>query len=361
MGGILENYKPEMAMIGLQFLNAGVSLISRAALLQGLSPRVFVVYRQSIATSIIAPIAYFSRRKSDEGSLGLKSLFLIFLTSLIGVTINQNLFFEGIYLASSSIGSAIGNIIPAVTFVIAVILGMEKIQLRSIRSVAKIGGTIICVGGAISMALLRGPKLLNTSILGTENWLLGCLLLFGSAFSWSCWLILQVPVTKRCTDPLSVSAWMCFMAALQSATVAIFTDPHLNSWKLNSYLEVFSCLFTGIIGSGVAFFVQAWCISIRGPLFSAMFNPLSTVIVTILAALFLHEQIYLGSMIGGIGVIMGLYIVLWGKAQDFATKDDQLLTHEKEGSCKIDLEKPLLLPISNTTHNDLDISNKPQL
>ena len=50
----------------------------------------------------------------------------------------------------------------------------------------------------------------------------------------------------------------------------------------------------GGIGSGLSFFVQAWVISRRGPLFSAMFNPLCTVIVTILAAAFLHEKIYTG-------------------------------------------------------------------
>lgn len=59
--GVLDHYRPEMAMVGLQFSYAGASLIGRAALVQGMNPRVFVVYRQAIATLIIAPIAYFSR------------------------------------------------------------------------------------------------------------------------------------------------------------------------------------------------------------------------------------------------------------------------------------------------------------
>ncbi|KAJ6958125.1 hypothetical protein NC653_039931 [Populus alba x Populus x berolinensis] len=91
--------------------------------------------------------------------------------------------------------SAMGNLVPAITFVMAFLIGLEKINIRSFRSIAKIVGTVIC----------------------------------------------------------------------------------------------------GIIGSGISFFVQAWVISQRGPLFSAMFNPLSTVIVTVLAAIFLHEEIYTGS------------------------------------------------------------------
>lgn len=58
----MDVYKPALGMIGLQFTYAGVALFTRAALLQGLSPRVFVVYRQGIATLVIVPIAYFSRR-----------------------------------------------------------------------------------------------------------------------------------------------------------------------------------------------------------------------------------------------------------------------------------------------------------
>lgn len=60
MSGI-DYYKPVMAMIGMQLTYAGVALSTRAALLQGMSPSVFVFYRQGIATLVIAPIAYFAR------------------------------------------------------------------------------------------------------------------------------------------------------------------------------------------------------------------------------------------------------------------------------------------------------------
>uniref|UniRef100_A0A5B7BP37 WAT1-related protein n=1 Tax=Davidia involucrata TaxID=16924 RepID=A0A5B7BP37_DAVIN len=356
--GCIDDYKPAMAMFGLQFTYAGVAVSTRAALLQGMSPRVFVVYRQAIATLIISPIAYFTRRKTNVSCIGLRSFCLIFLASLIGVTINQNIYFEGLYLASSSMGSAMGNLVPAVTFVLAAIIGLEKVDIQSLRSIAKILGTIFCVSGAISMALLRGPKLLNAELLPTksvfgsegENWLLGCLFLFGSSCCWSIWLILQVPVSKTYPDHLSLSAWMCFLSTLQSATVALFLERDPEAWKLHSYLELACFFYAGIIGSGFSFFVQAWCISRRGPLFSAMFNPLATVIVTIVASIFLHEEIYTGSLVGAVGVIIGLYVVLWGKAKDLEesqndqTRNVKILideSSEKMGS-KIDLEQSLL-------------------
>lgn len=61
MGGF-DDYKPAMAMAGLQFIYAGLALFTRVALLQGMSPRIFVVYRQAIATLVMTPIACFTRR-----------------------------------------------------------------------------------------------------------------------------------------------------------------------------------------------------------------------------------------------------------------------------------------------------------
>lgn len=70
------------------------------------------------------------------------------------------------------------------------LIRLEKVDIRTLRSIAKIIGTVLCVGGAVSMVLLRGPKLLNSS--GGENWLVGSFLLFGSSCCWSFWIIFQV-------------------------------------------------------------------------------------------------------------------------------------------------------------------------
>ena len=50
----------------------------------------------------------------------------------------------------------------------------------------------------------------------------------------------------------------------------------------------------GVFGSGVTFYLQSWCISVRGPLYSAMFNPLCTVITTAVAAVVLREELHVG-------------------------------------------------------------------
>ncbi|KAJ7979546.1 WAT1-related protein [Quillaja saponaria] len=340
MGG-WEGYVLAMAMIGLQIHYAALSLFTRAALLKGMSPRVFLVYRQAIATLALLPVVCFSKRRSSlRISLGLKSFSLMFVTSLIGITTNQSAYFEGLYLASATIAGALLNLIPAVTFVIATLIGFEKVDLRSWGSIAKIIGTLFCVGGAITMTLLKGQNLLKTELVfgmgGGQNWLLGCTFLLTCSVCWSIWMIMQVPVSASCPDQLHSTIWMCFMATLQSAIFALlFEYDQPQAWNLGSILELSCCLYAGI-GFAISFFVQTWCISKRGPLFCAMFTPLCTVVTAMAGAMFLHEEF----LLGGLAVIVGLYTVLWGKAKDLGE-----IKQGAEPSPEIDqthLEEPLL-------------------
>lgn len=201
------------------------------------------------------------------------------------------------------------------------------------------------------MALLKGPKLLNTELLPTSSgendltWLLGCISLFIGTLGWSVWLILQVHVHDCYPDQVSLTAWTCLMAALQSAVLTLIVEPNMNVWKLNSPIQIYVCFYSGLT-SAITFFAQAWCISRTGPVFSAMCMPLSTVIITVIGCIFMHEELYTGSLIGGLGVIIGLYAVLWGKAKDEKenVRVETITSYNQVSDCSrsINLEEPLL-------------------
>ncbi|XVF23841.1 hypothetical protein REPUB_Repub13aG0074400 [Reevesia pubescens] len=54
----------------------------------------------------------------------------------------------------------------------------------------------------------------------------------------------------------------------------------------------------------------------RGPDFVSAFNPLGMVIVAILGSFFLAEEMYPGRVIGSIVIVIGIYLVLWGKSKN---------------------------------------------
>jgi drug/metabolite transporter (DMT)-like permease len=346
-GFSLEEQKPWMAMVAAQCIYAVMNLVSKAAFNRGFSTMVFVVYRQSIASLFLIPFTLLAKRgRVSDMSLSLKGFGLVFLASLAGATMNQSLYYQGVHLGSASMAAAMANLIPAITFVMAASVGLETVKLRSLRSWAKIFGTMICIGGAMTMAFFKGPRLLNMSFqnlmvdlhTNIDKWVIGGLCLMGSSSCWSLWLILQVPICKSYSDPLSLSAWTCLISALQSAAATFFVHPDLSIWRFTSLSDIFSCIYAGFFGSAVTFYLQSWCISVRGPLYSAMFNPLSTIITTVLSSIILHEELHIGSFVGATAIIGGLYVVLWGKAEDLRRMKELRIIDFKKISISIDTE-----------------------
>lgn len=54
----------------------------------------------------------------------------------------------------------------------------------------------------------------------------------------------------------------------------------------------------GVVASGIAFAVQIWCIDRGGPVFVAVYQPVQTLVVAIMASIALGEEFYLGGYVG---------------------------------------------------------------
>jgi drug/metabolite transporter (DMT)-like permease len=122
------------------------------------------------------------------------------------MAVSEVLFFVGFQSTSPTVACAIGNIVPALTFVIAAALKMEPVRLATRAGQAKVVGTLVCVGGSMVMPFYKGPllKLWASPI----HWRyaehttgaaappagsgIGDLLIILSAVAWAAWLVMQV-------------------------------------------------------------------------------------------------------------------------------------------------------------------------
>jgi hypothetical protein len=79
---------------------------------------------------------------------------------------------------------------------------------------------------------------------------------------------------------------------------------------------------------------MAWCVKQRGPLFVSVFSPLMLLMVAVLSSLLLGEKLHLGTALGAVLIVMGLYAVLWGKGREAAAKvsvsDHPATTRDRE-------------------------------
>ncbi|GLT30406.1 hypothetical protein SLA2020_052070 [Shorea laevis] len=76
------------------------------------------------------------------------------------------------------------------------------------------------------------------------------------------------------------------------------------------------CVLQGILASGLMYMLISLCVRMRGPLYASIFNPLLLVLVAFAGSLFLEEKLLLGSVLGAVLIVLGLYIVLWGKGKE---------------------------------------------
>ncbi|XAR53095.1 hypothetical protein NMG60_11021496 [Bertholletia excelsa] len=158
MSSALDALKPTILMVLFQASMAGVSIFYKLAASDGMSLKILIVYRFLFAVAFIVPISFFVERKIRP-KLTLAIACQGFFAGLLSGSMTQNLYAQSLVLTSASFAAAMVNLIPAVTFVLAVIVKLERLGLHTWAGKAKVGGTVLCVGGAMVITFYKGAKL----------------------------------------------------------------------------------------------------------------------------------------------------------------------------------------------------------
>ncbi|KAH7567883.1 hypothetical protein ACOSP7_009885 [Xanthoceras sorbifolium] len=359
----MNKVKPYLAMVSLQFGYAGMYIITMVSLKHGMSHYILAVYRHVVATLVIAPCALVLERKIRP-KLTLPIFLRIVVLGFLEPVLDQNLYYLGMKYTSATFTSAVINVLPAITFIMAMIFRLETVNVKKIHSLAKVIGTAITVSGAMLMTLYKGP-IINflrsgggihhgtNSETSDKHWVTGTLMLLASCCGWSGFFILQSFTLKMYPAELSLSSLICLMGVVEGAAVSLVMERDMSAWKIGFDSRLLAAAYSGVVCSGIAYYVQGVVIKERGPVFVTSFSPLCMIITAVLGALVLGELIHLGSIFGAILIVFGLYTVVWGKSKDRKSSAESLMTPEKGGTNE--------LPITNITADadDDSIINRP--
>ncbi|KAK9933298.1 hypothetical protein M0R45_020499 [Rubus argutus] len=275
--------KPVTMMVVTNILYSVLNILYKLVAVTGMNLNVFVAYRLMFSAAFMVPLAQILERKSRP-KLNWIVLFQAFLLGLFGATLTQNLYIECLALTSPTFLAAMLNLLPGITFVMALCFRLENSSMSS-------------------------------SSHRNNPWL-GFLAGLGSMVCFTTWLIMQAKVSDRYPGPYTSTALMSIMGSIQSVIFALCVERDWNQWKLGWDIRLWTAAYSGIMVSGVAVFLMSWCVQKRGPLFVSVFSPLTILIVALGSSLFLGEKFSVGSVLGGILVVCGLYIVLWGKSKE---------------------------------------------
>ncbi|GJN18686.1 hypothetical protein PR202_gb05874 [Eleusine coracana subsp. coracana] len=217
------------------------------------------VRRHLIATVLLLPIAFALERMSA-------SMYI----SCVGLS-----------YASATSASAVANLLPVLTFFLAVLFRMESLNLWKFHGLVKMSGIVLCSVGVVVLGLYQGPELKSfihyhhfhytshDDANSSRKWILGTFLQSLAAVMWALWAIRQGRLSQEYPSKLFNITLQIAFATAQSFFMTLVIERDFSRWKLR--LDV-----------GLAAIVYCLCF-------------------------------LMCSVLSGVLMVGGLYNVLWGK------------------------------------------------
>ncbi|KAM7269833.1 hypothetical protein ACFE04_025330 [Oxalis oulophora] len=214
---------------------------------------------------------------------------------------------------------------------------LETVKCKSFYGGLKIVGMIAAVGGAMVLSFNRSPSknlhisspegssLVNESG-DTKNDILGPILMFIAAVTFSLWLVLQAKVLEIYPARLRFNTLQWLFSTLQTGAAASAFERNIDSWKIGWNIQLAFLVYAVVGVSGIQYVLQAWCVEKKGPFYVAMFYPLGLLITVIFSRFAWNERLSIGSMIGAIVITGGLYCVLWGRSKEVIVVGTMLIS-----------------------------------
>ncbi|KAG2301482.1 hypothetical protein Bca52824_030133 [Brassica carinata] len=336
------------AMLASETGIVGMNTLFKAATSKGLNSYAFLGYSYLLASLLLLPSHIFSARSRSFPPLSYSILSKIGLLGLLG-SMYVITGYIGVKYSNPTLASAISNITPALTFILAVIFRMEKVNLKERSSVAKVMGTILSLVGALVVVLYHGPRVfvassppylnfrqLSRSLSSSNSdWIIGgCLLTIKDIFV-SVSFILQSLLSLSLVlehylscSSFSLIFYSLYVSILTSLTGLVVEKDNPSIWIIRFDITLISIVTMGIF-TPVYYVIHSWTVRYKGPLYLAIFKPLSILIAVVMSAIFLGDSLYLGCLIGGVLITLGFYAVMWGKANEDKTRLLSLLEKEK--------------------------------
>ncbi|CAD6217846.1 unnamed protein product [Miscanthus lutarioriparius] len=325
MGGGAKAYG---AVVLIRLMYSGMHVMSKVALDQGMNPLVFLFYRHTTAALVLIPVTFVLERRKAK-PVTFKIGWKMFIHALYGVTACGDLFNLGLNYASATSSSALYNVQPVVTFILAVIFGMETLKLTRFHGKVKFAGILFCIAGVTSLAFYQGPMFRsfnhhhlfqNGSASGEagdtqpkKQWVLGIFLMTLSNVLAGLWTVLQGPLIED-TSKLMNTTLQISWASLQAFLVAVAVERDFSKWKLGWNVGLAAIIYSGVMVTALSYYMQMWTIAKRGPVFLAMSMPLTFVFTILISSFIIGDAVSLGSIFAGALLVGGLYNVFWGKS-----------------------------------------------
>ncbi|KAG5067941.1 hypothetical protein JHK85_000318 [Glycine max] len=241
------NIFPFLGMVMAMLAQSGSMVVIKVAMTDGINKYVMVVYSLALSTILLLPFALFLHR-SERPPLTFSALCSFFLLAFFGSS-GQIMAYVGIDLSSPTLASAMLNLIPAFTFILALIFRME-----------------------------------------------------------------EASVAYKYPAVTTIVFFQLLFSTIQCGVFALIVVQDQTEWELKLDIGLIGIVYQAIAATLIRYILCTWCVLKAGPLFCSMFKPVAIIFSVFMGAIFLGDDLSLGSLIGAVIIVIGFYAVLWGKS-----------------------------------------------
>jgi drug/metabolite transporter (DMT)-like permease len=268
-----------------------LSYIFSKQLLDYFPPVIWATIRSGVTAAFLVLLALLTKRPHPK--LSVEFFKPLFGLALLGGICAQLAFLVGLRYTSSSNSAILFSLTPIFTLIIVTFSGEEKLRLT------RLGGFGIAFLGVLIIRKVEEFRFSNDSFLGDLITLFSC-------FCYGTYLALSKNFFVK-YDRLWVNAWIFSITSVVLSLTAYPTWIHFQWPSLTPNLWM--VFWFGIVGATlITYSLLIWAISYAPASQVALFTYMQPILVTLIAWMFLSEQITQRKVLGGLLIFMGVAI-----------------------------------------------------
>jgi drug/metabolite transporter (DMT)-like permease len=244
---------------------------------------------------VLASLTLLVLLRWREGSIGLprRDLVAMWILGGLGFGLYQILWTTGLTTVAAGDSALIIAATPVLVALLAVVARSD------VLTPLKLAGVLVSFAG-VAIVVASGQGLTLGGSLAGE------LITLAAAVCWSVYTAFAGPYLRR-ISPLRATAWATVAGTVVLAPVAIL---QLGTVDLGSVAPgvAGALVYSGLLAAGISNVVVLNGVKIVGPTRTAALQFLVPALAVILAAIFLHEGIRPGQVLGGLVIVAGVVL-----------------------------------------------------
>lgn len=281
-------------LLVVQLLFVGNAVVGKVAL-RTVTPATVLAVRAPVAALIFLGLRWVIAQRAGWERVERADLWKLAGAGLLGISLNQLLFFEGLKRSTATNATVISACIPVLTTGLSIALRNEPATLR------KVLGLLLALTGALVVVVLGHSRGTFHVELGT-----GELLLFGNATAYSLYLVVSRPLFRRYRTDVAVT-WIFIFGAAALLPLGLRPLLHeLPAAPTATYLALAFIVLGPTVG---AYFLNGYALRRAPASLVAVYIYVQPIVASFVAARYLDEQLTLATVGGGVLIGCGIALV----------------------------------------------------